>query len=365
LPGSLKLGRLFQIPVLVHWSLGLAAVLVAANLARVVSSDGSITVASVAVSLLAAVAFFASVLAHELAHALTARRYGVGTERITLWALGGMAYLSDEPSSPRAQGWIAAAGPLASLALGAAGIGVAFGLGALGFTGDWLTVVAWLGVINAVLAVFNLLPGAPLDGGRILAAARWRRHGDRFRAMEEAASAGRVVGWAIAGLGLWLMLEGQGGIFILVTGVFIAMNATAERAGVGVRRRLDGLLVTDLTWYGIARATADTDAETMLWQRSRLGMAKVVAVEDEHGTIAGIVAEDQLWKVPEHQRPLVPLRQLATPLARFGRARPDEPLTSALTRLNPSAPVLTVWQDDRLVGVVTTERLRQQVERDR
>ncbi len=363
MPGSLKLGRLFQIPVLVHWSLALAAVLVAANLARVVSADGSITVVSVAVSLMAALAFFASVLAHELAHALTARRHGVGTERITLWALGGMAYLSDEPSTPRAQGWIAAAGPLASLALGGLGLGVAFGLGALGVRGDWLTVVAWLGVINVALALFNLLPGAPLDGGRILAAVRWRRHHDRFRAMEEAASAGRVVGWAIAGLGLWLMLEGHGGIFILVTGVFIALNATAERAGVGVRRRLEGLLVNDLTWFGIARATADTDAETMLWQRSRLGMAKVVAVEDEQGQIAGIVAEEQLWNVPEHQRAQVPLRQLATPLTRFGRARPDEPLASALARLNPYAPVLTVWQDDRLVGVVTAERLREHVER--
>ncbi|MFZ1491586.1 MAG: site-2 protease family protein [Ilumatobacteraceae bacterium] len=361
MPGSIKIGKLFGVPVMVHWSLAVAAVLVAANLSRVATDDGSITAVSILVSVLAALAFFASVLAHELSHSLTARHYGVETERITLWALGGMAYLADEPPTPRAQGWIAAAGPIASLVLGLIGVGAAFALHAAGFGDSTLTIVAWLGVINVALALFNVLPGAPLDGGRILAAVRWRIHGDRYRAMEEATTAGRVVGWLVAGIGLWLVLEGAGGFFILLTGVFIAFNASAERAGIGIRRRLDGLTVTDLTWYGIAHAPGDTDAETMLWQRNRLGMAKVVAVDDEQGHIAGIVAEDQLWKVPEDQRPYVRLRQLATPLTRFGRARPDEPLTSALNRLNPYAPMLTVWQGDRLVGVVTTERLQKKV----
>lgn len=362
MPGTLRLGRIFKIPLLVHWSLALVALLIAVSLANAVSPSGQITALGLGTALVAALAFFGSVLVHELSHALTARRYGVGTESITLWALGGMAQLADEPPTARSQGWIALAGPVASLVLAVGGVGLAIGLYQIGAASEIVTVVAWLGVINGLLAVFNLLPGAPLDGGRIVAAVRWGRHGDRYRAMEEAATAGRVVGWLVAGAGIWMLMQGYGGLFVAITGAFIALNATAERAGANARRRLQGLAVSDLTWWGIAHASADTDADTMLWQRSRLGLPRVVAVEDDQGQIVGLVSEQQLWDVPQQRRMSTRLAELAVPIAKFGTARPDEPLNSALNRMTPTHPMITVWRDGHLVGIVppeqVTERLR-------
>jgi Zn-dependent protease len=346
--GSFSLGRLFGIPFQLHWSVLIVALLFGSGLAANYGTVGAVV---------ALVAFLASITAHELAHALVARRHGVSTQSIQLWALGGVARLDREAPTARAEGWIAAAGPLTSLALGAASIGSMFGLAAIGVDGTLLGVLGWLGVINVVLGVFNLLPGAPLDGGRILKAARWRRHGDRFRAAREAGNAGKAVGFSLAGVGAVMLANGQPGIMLIATGLFIAMNAKAEMMATDVAERLDGVRVRDLTWFGVAEAPTDTDADTMWWQRARLGGAGVVAITTADGRLAGIVSEDQLKAVPEERRPYVALAQLMLPLNRIARADPDEDLSNVLSRLNPTAPFVTVWREGKLLGVVPTKRL--------
>ena len=222
--GSLSLGRLFGIPFQLHWSVLLVALLFGSGL---VGQYGPLGAA------FALVAFLASITAHELAHALVARRHGVQTISIQLWALGGAARLDREAPTPGGEAWIAAAGPLTSLGIGGASLGAAFGLDALGVDGVGLSILAWLGVINLVLGVFNLLPGAPLDGGRILRAARWRRHGDRFRAAREACNAGKAVGWSIAAIGAVMLVQGRPGLMLVLTGAFIAINAKAEATDPG------------------------------------------------------------------------------------------------------------------------------------
>jgi Zn-dependent protease len=347
--------RLFtirKIPVYAHWSAWLIVVLVATNLGQQ---------AGIVIALSGAFGFIVSILIHEFAHAFTARRYGVQTRRITLWGLGGMAQLAGESPTPRAEGWIAAAGPLTSLALAVIGIGGAFGLLGLGVRGDTFSVILWLGSINAILAVLNALPGAPLDGGRVLAAWRWSRHGDRYRARDEAGQAGQIIGWAMVGIGIWLMWRGINLFFLVLTGLFIAMNAMAERKAAVAARRIDGLRVGDLTWYGVAQAPADTDAETMLWQRARLGGAGIVAVTDEQGQLSGVVIEERMQRVPVQMRPITRLRHLMVPFNVLAQAEEQEPLISALTRVHPLAPVITVWRDGRLVGVLPTEQIRQRL----
>lgn len=346
--GSLSLGRLFGIPFRLHWSVVLVAVLFGSGLAANYGAVGA------AVAL---VAFLASITAHEVAHALVARRFGVGTDAIQLWALGGVAKLDREPGTPRAEGWIAAAGPLTSLAIGAVTVGSAFALAAAGVGGTTVDVLGWLGLINVLLGVFNLLPGAPLDGGRILKAARWRKHGDRFRAAREAGNAGKAVGFSIAGIGGVMLVNGQPGLMLIVTGLFIALNAKAEMMATDVAERLHGTRVRDLTWFGVAQASSDTDADTMWWQRQRLGGAGVVAVSGADGTIAGIVSEEQLQAVPEDRRPFVALAQLMVPFSNVAKADPDEDLSDVLARLNPAAPVVTVWREGKLLGVVPRRRL--------
>ena len=354
--GSISFGRLAGASLRLHWSAILVATLLAMGLATSESELG-VLAASIGV-----VAFFASILGHELAHAYVARRFGVATTSIDLWALGGVARLEHEPKTARAEGWIAAAGPLASILIGLVAYGAAYAGYRLDAPETAVTLLGWLGIVNAALGVFNLLPGAPLDGGRIVRAIRWARHGNRHRAMREAGQAGRVIGWAIAAVGLALMLNDRPGLWLLVTGVFIALNAKAEIAFANVSERLGGVTVRELTWFGVAETGTDMDADSMIWQRSRLGGAGAVAVRGDDGELDGLVLEDQLWAVPVEQRPWVMLTSLMAPFSRLAKADPDDELASVLPRLNPLRPIVTVWRDDRLLGVVPPNALRQKLQ---
>jgi Zn-dependent protease len=363
--GFLRLGKITGIPVSVHWTLAVIAWFLGMGLATgalPASVPHASTAAYWGTALVGVVVFFGSVLVHELSHALVARRFGVATDGIELWLLGGMARLNRDSPSPKADGLIAVAGPAASLLLGAGFIGAAVGLGAVGAWPLVAAMVAWLGIVNIIIALFNLLPGAPLDGGRILRAVRWARHHDRLRATNEAAQAGQVLGWAIVIIGVWALFKGWGGIFLPLTGGFLVLSAKGEQLAAAAEARLAGVTVDDVTWYGVAEATADTDAETMLGQRGRLGAPRVVAVQDGLGRLTGLVAEDQLWLVPEHQRPVTRLAQLMVPFSRMARAEPHEALGPVLARVTPQASFITVWRDDRLVGVVTREALQRRLQ---
>jgi Zn-dependent protease len=349
--GTMYLGRYFGIVVRIHWSVGLIAVLLGASLAQAIGWLAGLT---------GVIAFLGSILVHEFAHALTARRFDVGTESIQLWALGGVARLSREAPTAKAEGWIAAAGPLASIGVAVLSLSAWWLLGA-STSSQLVAMIGWLGLINAFLALFNLLPGAPLDGGRILKSIRWAIHGDRYRAAQEAGRAGMVIGWMIAGLGFALILRSQSGVWLMITGAFIAINARVEIAAAGIASRLAGIKVRDLTWFGIAQAGDDMDADSMLWQRQRLGSAGGVAVTDGHGDPQGLVLEDELWAIPADERPWVMLTQMMVPLERVTQAAPDDDLASVLPRLNPARPVVTVWEDGRLVGMVPPRRLREQL----
>ncbi len=346
--GSFSLGKLAGIPFRIHWSVLLIAVFFGTGLAVPYGAVGAVA---------AIVAFLASIVAHELSHALVARRYGVHTESIQLWALGGVAKLDREAPTARAEGWIAVAGPLASVGVAAVALGTMAAALAAGFSGIPVQIVGWLGLVNLILAVFNMLPGAPLDGGRVLKAWRWGRHGDRFRASREAGNAGKAVGFSLVGVGVVMLLNGMPGLLLIVTGGFIALTAGAEIAAADVAQRLAGIRVRDLTWFGVAHAPMDTDADTMLWQRSRLGGAGVVAVEEPGGELAGVVSEEQLLSLPLERRQDVPLAALMLPFDRVAKADPDEELSAVLSRLNPAAPFVTVWREGKLLGVVPRSKL--------
>ena len=179
-----------------------------------------------------------SLLAHELAHALVARHFGIRVERLTLWLLGGMAELGDEPPSARAELLVAGAGPLTSAAVGV-------GFGSAGVLLSWaggpvavVVVLLWLAMINVILAGFNLLPGIPLDGGRVLRAVLWWWHGDRVRAALTAAGAGHVLGlmMILAGLAELVAFGQLAGVWTLLMGWFLLLAADAERSRRSVRQ---------------------------------------------------------------------------------------------------------------------------------
>ena len=161
-----------------------------------------------------------------------------------------------------------------------------------------------------------------------------------------------------------MMLTAMPGIFIGLTGLFIAMNARAEIMAVDVAERLDGVTVGDLTWFGVADAGTDMDADSMIWQRQRLGSAGAVAVTGDDGELDGLVLEDQLWAVPAEQRPMGHADRADGAVRPAGPGRrPTSELADVLPRLNPLRPVVTVWRDGRLLGVVPPKLLAERLKR--
>jgi Zn-dependent protease len=179
--------------------------------------------------LLSGAGLLASIFVHEAAHALVALRYGVPVSSITLWLLGGVAHLEKEAPNPGAEAKIAGAGPVSSIAVGALLLGAGSALFLVDIALVFAATLLWLGGLNAMLALFNLLPGAPLDGGRLLHAWLWQRRGSRARATEGAAKAGRFIGIAVAIVGLAQFIAGNiGGLWTTAIGWFLYTAAGQE-----------------------------------------------------------------------------------------------------------------------------------------
>jgi hypothetical protein len=206
-----------------------------------------------------------------------------------------------------------------------------------------------------------VLPGAPLDGGRIFRAVRWARHGQRYRAMREAAVAGSILGWGLVAVAVSLMLNGRSGIWLLVSGLFIILSARVDAATAVIGERLGPIKVNDDTWFGIAEVGPDMDVDSMLWQRTRLGGAGAVAVRGAAGTLDGLVLEDEMWAVPSEMRRWTMVTQLMAPFDRLPRADADDDLATVLPSVNPLRPVITVWRQGRLLGVVPPKVVRERI----
>jgi Zn-dependent protease len=232
---SLHLGRIRGIRIGINWSLLPIFLLIAWSMAGTLLPDaapGYATWGYWFFAILTTAAFYASLLAHELGHALVGRRHGVNVRGIVLWVFGGVAQLEGDTPNPRAELELAGAGPAVSVAIAALGLGGAALLNVLGVSPLLVASVAWLGGINGLLALFNLLPAFPLDGGRILRALLWRHWRDRARATAAAARVGRVGGFVLIAIGVAEFLVGGGalgGIWLALIGWFVVVAAGQQR----------------------------------------------------------------------------------------------------------------------------------------
>lgn len=228
---SFRLGAVSGIPIGLHWSIALIAGIFGVTLAGTilpVAAPGYVSIAYLAVAAAVTLALLASIVAHELGHSLVAQRNNVGVAGITLFALGGVARLEREPDTPGSAARIAIAGPVVSVAIGIAALVGGVAAGAVGASTLVVAGLTWLGLVNLTLAVFNMLPALPLDGGRVLQAALWKRSGDRNQATAAAASVGRYIGWAIVAFGAWQFITAGSGLWTMVIGWFIITSAKAE-----------------------------------------------------------------------------------------------------------------------------------------
>lgn len=367
---TVPLGRVAGIRVGMHWSVLVMVILIGWVLGTQVlpaMTPHQPAAAYWAVAVPCAAMFMAALLAHELAHSLVARRCGVPVTSITLWALGGISQLGGQPPTARADLQIAVAGPVTSLGAGLVFGGLAAAVRAGGGPGIAVAALAWLAAMNVILAAFNLLPGAPLDGGRILRAFLWRRYGNRVRAAQSAAAAGRVLGAALMALGaaeilLWADL---GGLWLALIGLFVmsaaAAEATAETAVAALAGIRAGEVMTpDPDVGGIWMSVSD------FIDRIVLNSAQVAfPVIGPGGSLAGAIDVGRLGRVPPAGRATTTLGQIMTPVPPAYLATPDDPAAQLLNR-PPLADDLAaiVISNGTIVGIVTVTRLRQIIRRE-
>jgi Zn-dependent protease len=357
--GGIRLGRILGIPVAIDWTLLVIAGLLTVSLAgdRYPMEFPNQPVGSYwVVGILTSVVFFASVLAHELSHSVVARRHGIRVDGITLWMLGGVARLDGEAPSPRGDFLIAAAGPATSLVLaGAFGVGAA-AISAVGGPGLIGSALAWLAVINAILAAFNLIPAAPLDGGRILSSVLWAIHGDRNRAMATAAQVGVGFGWLLVAVGAlsWVVGLGFGGLWTALIGWFVISAARAEREFARSRLAFGDARVGDVMRADPARARGWLTVEEFLRDDAPRLHDTIVPVERFDGGVAGLANVDQLRSISPSEAAHRRVLDYTVQLSLIRSAQPDDRLADVAARpaRGPAESIL-ILDGDRLVGIVT------------
>ena len=362
---TVRLGRVAGIAVGAHWSVAVILVIVAELLAVAVLPGASPHQSAAlywAVAGIAAVVFLASLLAHELAHAVVARRNGVGVRSITLWMLGGMAELDADAPSAGADLRIALAGPAASLVAGLVLFGAGAAIGAAGGPGVAVAAATWLAVMNGVLAVFNLLPGAPLDGGRVLRAVLWRHYGDRERAERGAARAGRVLGAALIGLGIGELLAFRSfsGLWLMLIGWFLITTAAAEEKAAAAKAALAGLLVADVMTADPELAPGWESVSEFIGRVAARSRQDAFPVVGPDGGLTGVVLAGQLARVPAADRARLRLDQVALAVPPGYRAAPDDSAGPLLTRRPLGGQVAAVvLAGGHVMGLVMVSDLQQ------
>ena len=361
---SIRLGRVGGIPVGMHWSvlvmLGLITYILAVNvLPTVIPHQGAVVYWTVGVA--GGILFIAALGAHEIAHAVVARRRDITVRSITLWMLGGAAELDDLPQTARADLQIAIAGPATSFAASVL-FGAAALLGHVAHGPDVITAaLAWLALMNVVLALFNLLPGAPLDGGRILRALLWKHYDDRQRASRAAQLAGQALGGVLILIGLAELFAWRnvGGLWLMLIGWFLITMARSEQQTDEIESSLSGLRIRDVMVSHPDIGAAWTDVSDFASRVVFSSRQTAFPVVGSDGDLVGVVFADTLAEVPPDDRATTRLREIAVPVPAAYIADPGTDADSLMKQPPLRGELLAAVMDDHLVtGLVTVDELR-------
>ena len=358
--GTIILGRFWGIQVDLDYSWFLIFFLLTWSLAgHYLMTDSAVpAVTRLLMAVLTALLFFASVLAHEFGHALVARRLGVPVPRITLFVFGGMAHMTREPTRARHEFWIAVAGPLTGLLL----TGVLALLGGLFQGWGWpalASVAGWLARINLVLALFNLIPGFPLDGGRILRALVWGWTGNLGRATRLAAGVGQAVALGLIAYGLWQLLAGNwvNGLWMAFIGWFLSTAASGSAQQAALEESLRGVRVRQVMMPDCPRVSPELSLEALINQNILTSGRRCFPVL-EGGQLAGLITLHQITQVPRDRWSLTPVGQVMIPVSRLYITWPEEELLGAMARMTQeNVNQLPVLDNGRFAGILTRENV--------
>jgi Zn-dependent protease len=355
----LRAGRIFGIPIILHASWFIVFALITASLATNFRSEhpqwneAQHWLAGIITSLL----FFASVLFHELAHSVVALRYKIPVASITLFVFGGVARIGREAATWKQEFNIAVAGPLASYFLAGAFGGLTWLFPSSELVG---ALAGWLMYINAVLATFNLIPGFPLDGGRILRAMVWGATGNYTRATKFASVGGQGVAYVMILLGIFRALSGNflGGLWIAFIGWFLLTAAQESYAQVAIRNMLAGLRAQDIMSRELPVVQPNMSVEEYVQEVVRTGRRCHLVEAD--GRVVGLVSIHTVNEVPREEWAHTSVQGVMRRREQILATRPEEPVLSILERMqsediNQMPVVAAVNGAERVVGLVSRD----------
>jgi Zn-dependent protease/predicted transcriptional regulator len=300
-----------------------------------------------------------SIVLHELSHSLVARRFDLPIRGITLFIFGGVAEMEGEPRSPRAEFLMAAAGPVASFVLAGAFMALSGAARAVGLAEPVVGVLGYLALLNVILAVFNLVPAFPLDGGRMLRAGLWARKGDITAATRQAARIGGGFGIVMIFLGLMNVLAGQvvSGIWWGLIGMFLRAAAQGAYGQVVARGALAGMPVRRYMTKEPVTVPPDLSVADLVEDRIYRSHHSLYPVVDG-GRLAGCVTLDRVKDVPRERWSVTRVSEITAPCTEANTIAPDADAADALKRMGRSGQSrLMVVEDGRLAGILALKDL--------
>jgi Zn-dependent protease/CBS domain-containing protein len=313
--------------------------------------DGDYILMAVSVIL----AFFVGLVVHEAAHSLMARQFGLKVGGITLFVFGGVADLTDEPHDPKSEFWIALAGPAASLAIAAVCTATSRMMAAAETAVPARVVLDHLAMLNVTMAVFNLVPAYPLDGGRMLRAVLWHTFGNQFRATMIAAALGIFFAWVLVLTGITaLFTAGDSmGLWLVLIGMFLLTLAHASRADTLLRTHLGGRMVASVMTPGPVTTKPEATLADVI-DKIVLATGHAFLPVVAHGRLRGVIDATAIRTIDRDLWPTTTVAQIMEPLGPDNTVEPDTACEMVLHQMvRTGLRKLVVARQDHLVGVVT------------
>lgn len=378
--GGINLGKLFGVGLRIDWSLLIIFAIIVFELGAAVFPAWHPEWSAALIwtmALAAAVLFFASILAHELSHALVARAQGIPVRRITLFLFGGLTQLEGEPKSPKAEFWMAVIGPVVSAVIGLAATFIGAALvgapmqsamesgdplaiqAAYADAGPFATLLLWLGPINLLLGIFNIIPGFPLDGGRVLRSIIWGITDDLRKATRWASLIGQVFAWALMAFGVLNFFAGAwtSGLWLLLIGWFLNNAARMSYQQLLIRQALENVPVSQVMRSSFATIPPDLTVEDFMRDHALSSEQQVFPIEVD-GYLLGTVGIEQVRHVPRDEWPRATVEQIMIPRAQLPTLPPDAGAERALFELARSdVDQLVILEGRKLLGLVRREDL--------
>ncbi|MEH2229058.1 MAG: site-2 protease family protein [Nostoc sp.] len=354
--GTIRVGNLFGIPFYIHPSWFLVLGLVTWSYSSGLAAQFPQLSAGLALllGLMTALMLFASVVAHELGHSFVAIRQGIDVKSITLFIFGGLASLEKESKTPGEAFWVAIAGPMVSLLL----CGIVTGIGiTTAASGPLAAILGVLASVNLALALFNLIPGLPLDGGNILKAIVWKITGNPYKGVTFASRVGQIFGWVaiLSGVVPLLLFGNAGNFWNLLIGFFLLQNAGNSAQFAKVQEKLTGLTAEDAVTHDSPIVSANLTLREFADERVISGQNwHRFLVTDDDGQLVGAIAVDNLRTIPTALWSETQVKEVMRPITESTTVQSDQPLLEVMQLLEQQKlSVLPVIRENGvLVGIL-------------